>query len=951
MFDNLFPSTGTLSALQRLGLTLCVVALVSGLAVPSAKAAGDPKASRFYEDALSRYEKRDIPGAIIQLKNALQIDKNMLPVQVLLGKALLANGEAAAAEVALNEALRLGVNRAEVVVALANAYVGQGKQKQMLDQPQFSTAGLSPTTQMQLMLVRASAMADLGDARGAQAAIESARAIDARWPDTWLAEVSVRIRARQYPQAQAAVERALTLAPNAAQAWYQKGAVAHVQGDLKEAKAAYDKALQLDAQHVESRVARTGLRIDNAQFGDAEADVLELRRVAPREPRGAYMQALLAEREGKKEAVNKALAEVTNLLDPVPLEFIRYRPQLLMLNGLAHFGLGQRDKAKAYLESFQKVQGNSAVSKLLAQLYLDEPDVARAVSALEGYVAAQPADSQALTLLASAYMAQGRHNRATNLMQEALKNRDDPAFRTALGLSLVGAKQTGLALRELEQAWRKDSTQARAGMALVSLYLRSGQAAKAIPVAESLVKQQPNNPAWHNLLGMSRGDANQSEAARASFEQALKLDPSLVAAQLNLARLDIRTRAFDAAQTRLAALIKADEKNADVLLELAVLAQQRGQTEEVQRWLTKANDVEGSKATRAGLALVDFYLSQGQPTPALEAAKRLAAKAAPDDLSVLLATTRALLANGDQPGARTTLTSAARYAEFDAPQQLQVASLQLAANNPSGAAYSLEKALSGRPDYLPALALMAEVELRQGDAAGAEKRARGIVDKHPRLAIGHSLLGDVALSRQQISPAIEHFRRAHQTDPSTDTLLRLMRTQLRAGEARSSLGLAEQWVKARPKDFMVQRALASAYNNQGQFKQAKATYETLLKSLPEDAQAMNNLAMALTRLGDPAAVAMAERALSKAPNQAEVIDTLGWALFQNGQNDRALQLLRDARLRNPSNSDIRFHLAAVLAQSGRQAEAKEEVEAALKAGPTFDSYADADKLLKSLKPR
>lgn len=936
-------------ASRRIRFVLCTAALAGGLFAPGAQAAADPKASRFYEDALTRYEKRDMPGAIIQLKNALQIDKNMLPVQVLLGKALLANGEAAAAEVALNEALRLGVNRAEVVVALANAFVGQGKQRQVLDQAQFSTAGLPPATQMQLTLVRASAMADLGDARGALAAIESARAIDPRWPETWLAEVSVRIRARQFPQALAAIDRALSLAPNSPEAWYQRGAVAHVAGDLKQALAAYDKALQLDGMHVEARVARTGIRIDNAQLREADADVTELRRVAPREPRGAYMQALLAEREGKKEAVNKALAEVTNLIDPVPLEFIRYRPQLLMLNGLAHFGLGQRDKAKAYLENFQKVQPNSAVSKLLAQLYLDEPDVARAVSVLEGYVSAQPADSQALTLLASAYMAQGRHNRATNLMQEALKSADNPAFRTALGLSLIGAKQPALAKQELEQAWRKDASQVRAGMALVNLYLRAGQASKAVAVAESLVKQQPNNAAWHNLLGMSRGDANQLDLARSSFEQALKLDPNLTAAQLNLARLDIRTRAFDAAQTRLAVIVKADEKNADALLEMAVLAQQRGQMEEVQRWLDKAADAEGNKGKRASLALIDFHLVQGRAVPALEAAKRLAAKSSPDDLGVLLATTRALLANGDQTSARATLTSAARYAEFDAPQQLQVASLQLAANNPSGAAYSLEKALAGRPDYLPALALMTEVELRQGDVTGAEKRARGIVDKHPRLAIGHSLLGDVALSRQQVSPAIEHFRRAHQAEPSTDTLLRLMRTQLRAGEARSSLGLAEQWVKSRPRDFVVQRALAEAYNNQGQLKQARATYEALLKSLPDDAPAMNNLAMVMTRLGDPAAVAMAERALAKAPNQAEVIDTLGWALFQNGQTDRALQLLRDARLRNPSNPDIRFHLATVLAQTGRQAEAKEEVEAALKSGNTFDSYLDAEKLRKTLK--
>ena len=37
--------------------------------------AADGKASKYYEDGLVRFEKKDMPGAIIQLKNALQIDK------------------------------------------------------------------------------------------------------------------------------------------------------------------------------------------------------------------------------------------------------------------------------------------------------------------------------------------------------------------------------------------------------------------------------------------------------------------------------------------------------------------------------------------------------------------------------------------------------------------------------------------------------------------------------------------------------------------------------------------------------------------------------------------------------------------------------------------------------------------------------------------------------------
>ncbi len=111
------------TGLPALQLSALAIALASTLAM----AAPDPEASRFYEDALQRFEKRDMPGAIVQLKNALKADNKNLAVQVLLGKALLANGEVAAAEVAFNEALRLGVNRAEVVVPLARSLVGQAR--------------------------------------------------------------------------------------------------------------------------------------------------------------------------------------------------------------------------------------------------------------------------------------------------------------------------------------------------------------------------------------------------------------------------------------------------------------------------------------------------------------------------------------------------------------------------------------------------------------------------------------------------------------------------------------------------------------------------------------------------------------------------------------------------------------------------------------------------------
>lgn len=934
--------------LRQHAASYLLLALVATLSPLPTSAQGNSKASQYYEDALTRYEKKDLKGAIIQLKNALQIDPTMLPVQLLLGKALMQNGEVIAAEVAFNEALKLGVNRAEVVVQLGEAMVAQGKHRDVLAQSTFATAGLPAGVQQQMHLLRAAIHTDLGDSSAAMKAIEEARAIDRRNVNTWLAEVPVRIRARQLKEAATAAEAALALQPDSAEAWYQKGTVAHVRGGLRDAVAAYDRALQLDPAHVESRIARTGVALDQGRFDDARKDAAELLKHAPREPRGAYMRALLAERDGDAGAARTALKEVTDLLDPVPLNFIRFRPQLLMLNGVAHFSLNEGEKAKQYLEAFQIVYAGSPVSKLLAQIYLGDGNTAQAITVLETYLRTQPRDGQALTLLARAHMAGGRNAKASALMQEALKTRDDPAFRTALGLSLVGSGQTAGGIAELESVYKKNPRELQAAVALVQIYLQNNLGKKAVPVAEQLVKAQANNAVFHNLLGMAYGQAGNLAASRKALERSVALDASLRAAKLNLARLDIATKAHDAAVERLNALLQADPKYSEAMYEMAVVANQKGQPAEAQRWLEKAREAGARDEVRWDLALVDFHLRRGQAGPALDAAKSASSKK-PDNVRVQMAYARAATAGGDTVAAKTALNSATRFADYDAPTQVEIATLQMAANNAAGASYSLEKALSSQPDFLPAQALMTDVELRQGEVAKAEKRARDIVAQHPKLAIGHSLLGDVAMARNQLPAAIDGYRRAHELQPGTDSLLRLFRAQA-LQDPQPAVRLAEQWLKKYPRDLPVHKALADGHARAGSFQTAKAAYEAALGIQPGDPELLNNLANVQLQLKDPGAVKTAERALAQAPGNALVTDTLGWALFQNGQTERALQLLRDARLRRPDNPDIRYHLAVVLAKTGRTVEAREELTSALKLGPAnFESANQARALLGSLR--
>lgn len=923
------------------------MAAALALGAPAALAAADPKASRFYEDALQRYEKKDVTGAIVQLKNALQIDKNNLAVHLLLGRALLANSEVAAAEVAFDEALRLGVDRAEVVVPLARAVIAQGKQSQLLEQPRFSPNGLPQGVRARLLLLRASSYSEVGDARNAMRSLEEARAADPTSPDSWITEVMIRVRARQPAEAVAAADRAIALAPSLAEAHYQRGSVAHVTGQLPQALQLYDKTISLDPRHTEALVSRAGLLIDLNRPADARRDVDELLRSSPKDPRGAYLKSLLDEREGKTAAARAALASVTSLLDPVPMEHFRYRPQVLMLGGLAHYGLGQTEKARPYLEAAQRAQPGSPVAKLLAQIHLKDGNTDRAIEALDSYLRANPQDSQAQLLLASAHFSQGRHTRAAQLMSDALRSQDDPSMRAMLGLSLAGGGKFADAAKELDAAFAKDPKQIQAGMALASLYLKAGMAPRAVATAQKLVQQYPDNPGVFNLLGAAHARAGDAAAARTAYEKALKIDAAFSAPKVNLARLEREQGALDAAQARLQAVVAAEDKNIDALTELGLLHEQRNQFADAQRHLTKAADHSAAQQLGPPLALVDFYLRNGRADLAKEASSRLTSKA-PDALPVLLMLGRVALANGDPEGAKANLNRASRAANYNPAVLLQIATLQLQAGSVPGAAYTLEKALGERPDFLPAQVLMADVELRQGDAAKAEARARQLVSKYPRSGAGHALLGDIAAARNQPAQAVDAYRKAHQIEQTSESLLRVFRA-LTFTEPAAAVSLAEGWLKSRPKDMAVRRALADGYARAGNLAQARTAYEAMLKTAPGDAETLNNLANVLLLQKDAGALAVAEQALKLKPNAPHILGTTGWAAWKAGQADRALQLLRDARLRDPNNADTRYFLGAVLASNGRKTEAREELEGALRNGRAFAFAPDAEKLLATLK--
>lgn len=923
------------------------LALACFLSLASAAAtAADPAASRYYEDALKRYEKNDLAGAIIQLKNALQADNRMLAAHVLMGRVSQANGDLPAAEAAYEEALKQGVNRAEVIVSLGQVYLVQGKYEILLDR--ITAAGLPPTLQADVLVVRANAQAERGSITAATKSLDEALTVAPQSVAVRLAQATLFIRRGDLARATAITDEALKLAPEDGGAWNTRASILHVKGNLSGALAAYAKAITSNPKFIDARVARAGLLIDLGRTDEAERDVAELLKFSPREPRAAYLRSVIAGNRGDLAAMKESLTEITKLLDPVPPNILTANRQMLFLAGLAHFGLGNQEKAFDYLSVYlRQYPGDPGATKLLASIHLERNDRTRAISLLEPLLHASPNDVRAMALLANAYMQERNYRQASALLEQAVRlSGGDGEMRTQLGLSLLGAGKAEVGLENLQQAFAKDPKQSKAGLALATLHLRNGQPKRALEVIEKLVKAEPENLTALNMLGIVRVAAGDRNGGRKAYEQVLSKDAGYLAASLNLARLDAAEGNPNTARQHLQQVLRTDAKNVESMIELAAIEEQAGNRKEAVRWLEKARD-EPKGAVRAGILLAQFHQRTGNPNEALAVAKMTVAKE-PENLAALATLARANLALGDKRSARQVLEDMTRYANYDSAAQLDIARFQIAADNTSGAMYSLEKALGTRPDWLPALILQADIHIGLQDYAKAEQRIKLIAEKYPASVTANRLAGDLALARGQYGVALGHYNTALRKEANSTLALRVFQAHFRNGELSKGLAFLERWIKDQPKDTDVLRTMGDGYLKLGNLTAARGTYERLLKLRPEDPSIFNNLAQAALLQNDKAALAYAEKANTLQPNSPLYVDTLGWVLVRQGELERGVALLRDARLRDPGNPEIRYHLAVALSKTGRKSEAREEVTQALKSPSAFDGMDDARKLLAEL---
>jgi putative PEP-CTERM system TPR-repeat lipoprotein len=920
---------GRLPAPSWAGALLGAILLAAMAAAPVRATVTTSDTSGFYEDALVRFNRGDYAGAIIQLKNVLQENPGNLAARILVGRAHLRVGAAAAAERDLELARKAGADEEIVIGPLAQAYLLQRKFRELLEK--IVPTNRSPIVEARLLTARGTANYELLRFEEALDDFSQAAILAPDNPAPPLGRARVLLRLGRFAEAEELAQKAAALDSDFHDVWYVNGEIHRLRRRFPEAVIAYSKAIEKVAGHIPARIGRATALIDLDRPEEALVDLEYARRVDAGDPQAIYLHSLVLGRMGRQRDAMNALRQADQLIRSFDPKFVRAHGPTLLLAGVVANALDKLDDARFYLDEYLKVAPNHPGARnLLGGILIRTGSAARAVGVLRPVLELAPEDWQAKALLGTALMRTGKGQEAADLLEQAVGLMPDrTSLRTRLAMSHLAEGESAQAIDDLQTALAKDPKAEKPATLLGLVHLRLRQYDEAAEVADRMIESRGESPLAYNLKGGALLGKGDRIGARENFERALALRPDYKPAQSNLARLDIQEGDFKAARNRFNAMLEADPLAIGPMVALASIAEKQGDLTEAIKWLEKVGAFKKTDVA-SQLHLIDLYHRAGRSENALFLATRLKQDHG-QNLSVMAAVGLAELKTGASDAAIRTFRRMANMRPDSAPDLLRVARLQRQVDDIEGAYDTLRRAVWVAPDLLAAQAAIVELEIRLGKLEEAVERAEKLRLTMPKSGFGERLLGDVMMASKKYPKAVEAYRASIEVaGENGDLAIRLYLAKRHAGDGDQAISGLESWTRDHPEDSLARRTLAAAYIDVGRMRTAISAHEKMLAEKPDDPSTLNNLAWLYHETGDKRALSFAEKAYEKAPEDAAVIDTLGWILVQSGQAARGLTLLREANARASRHPRIRYHMAVALSQLGRLNEARRELQEIIK---------------------
>lgn len=468
---------------------------------------------------------------------------------------------------------------------------------------------------------------------------------------------------------------------------------------------------------------------------------------------------------------------------------------------------------------------------------------------------------------------------AVQLWQQYAPDSERAAQLDASLLVLAGKPDDAQPLLSRELARVPTDSRGQAILSLQLLLSRGPNRVGGLNVLKTMLKDDMNRPEAQLAIGRQQLLADDVPGARKSFEQALALKPDYLPAALMLAQMG------------------TEERNEGIA--------------SIEKYVQ-----QNPKSRDGRLALAQTYLAANRLDDAQKQFEILHKDNA-NDLMPLMALALINVQEKKFDAAQKYLTQYAQVAEKSPtadPGQAYIYLAQLAVEQKDDAAAQkwLDKIQPNSQQYVPAQITRAQILDKEGKTDDARRQLAAIQTNDPR---------DQALIAR------------------TDAAILFDAKRFTDAEGRLAKATADF-----PDDPDLTYDYAMAAEKNGHYDVMEAQLRKLIKTQPDNPQAYNALGYSLAdrnqRLQE--ADTLVEKASALAPDDAFIMDSVGWVKYRMGDNTDAIKLLRKAYSMQP-NAEIGAHLGEVLWKNGDQSGAREAWREARKLEP------DNDTLVKTLQ--
>ena len=754
-----------------------------------------------------------------------------------------------------------------------------------------------------------------------------------------------------YETARDQLEKAVKEYPAYAEAWYTLGRVAIAEKKAQQAFGYFAKAVANDPDHTAARLALGRLLMAAHMPEEAAVHADAILRHHP-----DNLDAILL--KGSALMSQKNIAAAAALLGPV-FDRGQRDENLILLLSSAYFRQGEAEKAESVLKTgveshpkaaalhlqlsnfylregdFPKAQAametvvriapdNAAYAISLARLYWETKATDKAERLLSQTIAAAPEEAVRRVAVANFYIEKEKADRAEQLLRDGIAAGDPGAtLRLALAELYVkrGDAQAAIDLlkKGLETA-KEDRRAEKANLrnALAKIYLAAKDPAAAKPYVDAVLDIDPDNLQALVTRGQIMKASGQPQAAIADFTRVLHRKPDFVEGYIQLADAHLQNRQVDKARQTLEQGLRLAPNNRALLMSAYRISLKAKDYKQAEAHLTHLVETD-PQAIDAQAELGDFYLLLNDESSARR-----------EYSEIILKSPRSALGH-----IRLARLYRRQGKIDDALAQLRKGYAVVQPNDVLAA--EITATLLSDKRYEEALAL-------------SDARIKAKADD----ALAYDLKGKVYTAMKKFKEARKAFERAADIAPkwpqADNDLASLFILQEKKDEAIAHFEAA---LSKNPRNPVAYLTLGKLYEEKRDYEKAIALYKKGVSSVPGFWHAANRLAFLMADRATSLetldqALAYASAAYRAKPDQAAIIDTLGWIHYKKGETQKALALYKQLIAAVPDDPVVNYHMGVILEKTGDIDAARTHLETATRGDRSFVGREHAEAMLKSM---